>query len=101
MIVSLCIRQKKNGTWPNGPFPRRHTKLLTTTTNFTTSWAADTEDQAILLHYQNLAVIALDIPARPKVPEHISGHVHLPHQWLNPTNSKSYEGTTAITGARA
>lgn len=105
MIVSLCIRQKENGTRLNHHSLLRHTRSLTTTTTSATSWAADIEDQAIL---QNLVAVTLDTLARPKVPEHIgrtagttNGHVHLPHQWLNLTNSKNYEGTTAITGAGA
>lgn len=105
MIVSLCIRQKKNGTRLNRPILLRHTRLLTTTTISATSWTADTGDQAVP-YCQILDAIALDTLARPKVLEHIgrtvgtaNGHVHLPHQWLNLTNSKNYEGTTAITGA--
>lgn len=108
MIVSLCIRQKKNGTRQNRPFLLRHTKLLTTTTNSATSWAAEILDQAVRPCCPNLIAIALDTLARLKVPEHISrtvrianGHVHLPHQWLNLTNSKNYEGTTVITGVQA
>jgi hypothetical protein len=105
-IVSLCIRQKKNGTRLNHPILLRHTRSSTTTTNSATSWTADTADQAVLPYCQILVAIDLDTLARPKVLEHIgrtvgtaNGHVHLPHQWLNLINSKNYEGTTAITGA--
>lgn len=106
-IVSLCIRQKKNGTRLSRPFLLRHTRPLTTPTISATSGTADIGDQAVP-HCQILAAITLDTLAHPKALEHIgrtvgtaNGHVHLPHQWLNLTNSKNYEGTTAITGARA
>lgn len=105
VIVSLCIRQKENGTRLNRPFLLRHTRFLTTITNFATSWAADIRDRVVLSCCQNLAPTALHPLARPKVLEHIGrtvgttkDHVHPPHQWLNLTNSKNYEGTAAITG---